>query len=45
MPSWIVHLATANEVIKKINIESENSFFIGNLIPDAERYVIKDFSV
>lgn len=45
MPSWIVHLATANEVIKKINIENENSFFIGNLIPDAERYVIKDFSV
>lgn len=45
MPSWIVHLATANEIIKKINIENENSFLIGNLIPDAERYVIKDFSV
>lgn len=45
MPSWIVHLATASEVIKKINIENENSFLIGNLIPDAERHVIKDFSV
>ncbi len=45
MPSWIVHLATANEIIKKINIEDKNSFLIGNLIPDAERYVIKDFSV
>lgn len=45
MPSWIVHLATANEIIKKIKIENENSFLIGNLIPDAERYVIKDFSI
>lgn len=45
MPSWIVHLATANEIIKKINIKDENSFLIGNLIPDAEKYVIKDFSI
>lgn len=45
MPSWIVHLATANEIIKEIKIENENSFLIGNLIPDAERYVIKDFSI
>lgn len=45
MPAWIVHLATANEVIKKVNIEDKNSFLIGNLIPDAERHVIKDFSV
>lgn len=45
MPSWIIHLATANEVIKKIKVADENSFFIGNLIPDAERHVIKDFSI
>lgn len=45
MPSWIVHLATAKEVIKKLNISNKNSFFIGNLIPDAERHVIKDLSV
>lgn len=45
MPSWIVHLATASEVMKKIDIKDENSFLIGNLIPDAERHVIKDFSI
>lgn len=45
MPSWTVHLATANKIIEKINIKNENSFLIGNLIPDAERHVIKDFSI
>ncbi len=45
MPSWIVHLATANKIIEKINIKNVNSFLIGNIIPDAERHVIKDFSV
>lgn len=44
MPSWVIHLATANEICKKINID-KNNFFIGNTIPDAERHVIKDFSV
>ncbi len=45
MPSWITHLATANEVTKKITITNKNSFLVGNLIPDAERHVITDFSV
>ena len=44
MPAWGVHLRIANDLIKKINID-ENSFLMGNLIADAERYVIKDFSV
>lgn len=45
MPSWIVHLATATEVIKRVNIKNQNNFLIGNLIPDAKRHVIKDFSI
>lgn len=45
MPAWIVHLETATEILKRIKINDENSFLIGNLIPDAERYVIKDFSI
>lgn len=49
MPSWIVHLATATKISEKINVDiikkDLNSFLIGNLIADAERHVIKDFSV
>lgn len=44
MPSWAVHLATATEVNKLLNVD-KNSFLIGNLIPDAERYVVNDFSI
>lgn len=45
MPSWGIHLATAYEVTKKIKIKNKDNFFIGNMLPDAERYVIKDFSI
>lgn len=45
MPSWFTHLATAKELIDRIEIKDINSFLIGNLMPDAERYVIKDFSI
>lgn len=45
MPAWIVHLETATEILKRIKINNENSFLIGNLIPDAERHVVKDFSI
>lgn len=46
MPSWIVHLATATKVSERLNIDKNiDNFLIGNLIPDAERHVIKDFSV
>lgn len=45
MPSWGIHLVTANDVLKKVNIKDKNSFIIGNFLPDAERYVVKDFSI
>lgn len=45
MPSWIVHLATANEVMKSIKVENKNSFLVGNLIADAQRHVVSDFSI
>ena len=45
MPSWGIHLVTANEILKKIDIEDKNAFLIGNFIPDAERHVINDFSI
>lgn len=45
MPSWGIHLVTANDVLKQINIKDKNSFIIGNFLPDAERYVVKDFSI
>lgn len=44
MPSWIIHLKTANELNKKWNLLEENSFLLGNIMPDAERHVIKDLS-
>lgn len=45
MPSWGIHLAVANEVIKKIKINDVNCFLIGNFLPDAERHVINNFSI
>lgn len=44
MPAWEIHIAIANDVMKEIRVEP-NSFLIGNVMPDAERYVINDFSV
>ena len=44
MPAWGVHLRTANDLLKYIKLD-ENSFLMGNLIADAERYVINNFSV
>lgn len=45
MPSWFIHLDTAKKISEKIEIKDINSFLIGNLMPDAERHVIKDFSI
>ncbi|WP_407453432.1 zinc dependent phospholipase C family protein, partial [Methanobrevibacter sp.] len=45
MPSWGIHLATANEILKKIDVEDKNAFLMGNFLPDAERYVINDFTI
>ena len=44
MPSWGIHLVTANEIIKSINVIDKNSFLIGNFIPDEQGYVVKDIS-
>lgn len=45
MPSWGIHLATSYAVANRIKIKDKNTFIIGNFLPDAERYVIKDFSI
>lgn len=45
MPSWFTHLATATELMKKLDVDDKNAFLIGSLMPDAERYVVKDFSI
>lgn len=45
MPSWFTHLATAKEISEKIEIKDINTFLIANLMPDAERHVVKDFSI
>lgn len=45
MPSWGIHLTTASAVAEKIKIMNKNGFIIGNFLPDAERYVVKDFSI
>lgn len=45
MPSWFIHLDTAKKISEKIEIKDINSFLIGNLMPDAERHIIKDFSI
>lgn len=44
MPSWGIHLVTANEILKRIKVSDKNAFLIGNFMPDAEKHVIKDFS-
>lgn len=45
MPSWGIHLTTAYDVVNRIKIEDKNNFLIGNFLPDAERYVVKDFTI
>ena len=45
MPSWGIHLTTAYNVVNRIKIEDKNNFLIGNFLPDAEKYVVKDFSI
>lgn len=43
MPSWITHLATANKLCEKINIEDKNSFLFGNVMPDIlNNYIVKE---
>lgn len=44
MPAWEMHIAIANRVNKILNLNDE-LFIIGNVIPDAEGYVIENPSV
>ncbi len=34
MPSWIIHIATANELTKKIKVNDIDEFIFGNVAPD-----------
>ena len=43
MPSWVMHIATANMLNEELNVE-KNSFLIGNVLPDAEKWVVNDLS-
>ena len=44
MPAWEMHIAIANRVNKILKMDDE-LFIIGNVIPDAEGYVIENPSV
>lgn len=45
MPSWGVHLATAKNILEKVDIENKNDFIFGNILPDIlNGYLIKDVS-
>ncbi len=43
MPSWTMHIVTANMLNEELNVE-KNSFLIGNVIPDAQRWVVDNLS-
>lgn len=44
MPGWIMHLVTANEVSKKLQVD-KNSFLFGNLLPDVYNgYIVSNLS-
>ena len=43
MPSWGIHLMTANDIIKQIDVKNTNEFLIGNFLPDIlNGYAIKN---
>lgn len=45
MPAWGVHLATAKNILEKVEIENKNDFIFGNILPDIlNGYLIKDVS-
>ncbi len=47
MPAWAIHLATATQLNKKLNINSQdkNIFLLGNILPDIlNGYVVKNIS-
>ncbi len=45
MPAWGVHLATARNILEKVNIKNQNDFIFGNILPDIlNGYLIKNVS-
>ncbi len=44
MPGWITHIDVATKISKKLALDKDK-FIIGNVMPDAEKWVINDFSV
>jgi len=45
MPSWITHLATSYQLLKKLPVTDENSFVFGNIMPDIlNNYLVKETS-
>ncbi len=43
MPAWVMHLKVAEEINRKIKL-NQDAFIFGNMMADADRYVIEDFS-
>ena len=45
MPSWITHIATANKLTQKIQMDNKDEFIFANVAPDIlEGYIVKDIS-
>lgn len=44
MPAWVMHLKTAKELNKVLKLD-EQEFLVGNVMPDAEIYVIDNLSI
>ena len=44
MPGWMMHLATANEISKQLQVD-KNSFLFGNILPDVYNgYIVPNLS-
>lgn len=44
MPTWGIHLAMANQINRKLNMEM-NSFLLGNILPDVpNNYIVKNIT-
>lgn len=44
MPGWITHIDVATKLSQKLVLDKDK-FLIGNVMPDAEKWVVNDFSV
>ena len=44
MPAWVMHLKVAEKINEKLKL-NKDAFILGNVMADADRYVIEDFSI